>query len=74
MSDSIKKKYATYRGMSINQLRSKLIDLSNEIGECEYGSYSYDCLDLEFSIVEEVLVEKKQKKATFQLTYFAKAV
>jgi len=62
MSDSIKKKYATYRGMSINQLRSKLIEISNDIGECEYGDYSYDCLDLEFSIVEEVLAEKKKNK------------
>ena len=59
MSNSIKDKYATYREMSINQLRSTLVDISNSMSECEYGDYSYDCLNLEYSIVEEVLAEKK---------------
>ena len=59
MSNSIKDKYVTYRGMSISELRSTLVELSNDIGECEYGDYSYDCLNLEYSIVEEVLAEKK---------------
>lgn len=60
MSNSIKDKYATYREMSINQLRSTLVDISNSMSECEYGDYSYDCLNLEYSIVEEVLAEKKR--------------
>ena len=60
MSNSIKDKYATYREMSISELRSTLAELSNDIGECEYGDYSYDCLNLEYSIVEEVLAEKKR--------------
>lgn len=58
MSSSIKQKYATYRGMTIEQLGSQLQEISNCIGELEYGDYSYDCLALEYSIVEEVLREK----------------
>jgi len=60
MSNSIKDKYVTYREMSISELRSTLTELSNDIGECEYGDYSYDSLNLEYSIVEEVIAEKKR--------------
>jgi len=58
---TIKQKYATYRKMTIVQLQTELDDISNSMSECEYGDYSYDCLELEYSIVEEVLAEKKNK-------------
>ena len=57
---TIKQKYATYRKMTIVQLQTELDDISNSMSECEYGDYSYDCLNLEYSIVEEVLAEKKR--------------
>ena len=60
MSNSIKDKYDTYRKMNIVHLQSELNDISNSMSECEYGDYSYDCLNLEYSIVEEVLAEKKR--------------
>jgi hypothetical protein len=58
---TIKQKYATYRKMTIVQLQTELDDISNSMSECEYGDYSYDCLELEYSIAEEVLAEKKIK-------------
>ncbi len=59
MSGSIKNKYNTYRGMTVDQLRARLDEISRDMQECQYGDYSYDCLDLESSIVSEVLAEKK---------------
>ena len=47
-----------YKELSDNELVSEYKDICEELDECEFGSYSYDVLNMELQYIHSVLSER----------------
>ena len=47
-----------YKELSNDELLSEYKDICEELDTCEFGSYSYDVLNMELQYIESVLSER----------------